>query len=195
MALIDSSSPPSSVAPALAPAPASAPRRSLPRPSTQAQTRGKWWDARTKGIKMKNDAFPRDMGGKYALAAEHAPFVSGKEHITHDHYVKVVPTMYTQLGKTEAVQLFEYTVSSNAYALEPPFMTSGESHDGPIVKVSYDISPLQVAIEESRKPAIEGILGMCSLLGGVYATSVLLESALQLLHHGVQKHIIGKKNA
>lgn len=61
--------------------------------------------------------------------------------------------------------------------------------------MSYDISPLQVAIDEYRKPAIEGILGMCSLLGGVYATSMILESLLQALHVGVQRHVLGKKNA
>lgn len=164
-------------------------------PVSEAQARGKWWAARTKGLALKNDMFPKDMGGKYAMNQERPPFASLKEHITHDHYIKVVPTQYTQLGKVEAVELYEYTISSNAYALEPPFMTSGESHDGPIVKVSYDISPLQVAVDEYRKPAIEGILGMCSLLGGVYATSMIVESLLQFLHHGVQKHILGKKNA
>lgn len=164
-------------------------------PVAEATARGKWWAARTKGERMKNDVFPKDMGGKYALQQERSPFVSAKEHITHDHYVKVVPTQYTPLGREDPVELYEYTISSNAYALEPPFMTSGETHDGPIVKVSYDISPLQVAVEEYRKPAIEGVLGMCSLLGGVYATSMIVESLLQLINHGVQKHILGKKNA
>lgn len=103
-------------------------------PVAEAQTRGKWWEARAKAKKIKGDIFPRDMGGKYAMQQERDPFVSAKEHITHDHYIKVVPTQYTQLGKPEPVELYEYTISSNAYALEPPFMTSGESHDGPIVK-------------------------------------------------------------
>ena len=35
-------------------------------------------------------------------------------------------------------------------------------------------------MDEYRKPAVEGLLGMCSLLGGVYASSMLLESALQV---------------
>ena len=54
-------------------------------------------------------------------------------------------------------------------------------------------APVQVEMEEYRKPLVEGLLGMCSLLGGVYATSMLVESALQAVHHGVKKHVLGKK--
>ena len=56
---------------------------------------------------------------------------------------QVVPMFYKPLGASEATLLYEYTISSNHYALEPPFVTSGEAHDGPIIKIAYDLSPLQ----------------------------------------------------
>ena len=90
-------------------------------------------------------------GGKYVQYNANPPvFRSSREHITHDHYVKVVPTVYKQLGKPAPTKLYEYTISSNAYALEPPFMTSGEAHDGPIIKLSYDLSPLQARARAGR---------------------------------------------
>lgn len=182
-------------------APSSDPAPSLPLPQhlsfglpvPEEVSRGRWWASRAKGRAMPA-AFPADMGGRYAQRdTMPTGFHSGLEHITHDHYVKVVPTQYRPLGAAEATMLYEYTISSNHYALEPPFVTSGEAHDGPIIKVAYDLSPLQVAVEEARKPTSEGILGMCSLLGGVYASSMLLESFLQAIHHGVEKHLLGKK--
>lgn len=154
---------------------------------------GHWWTHRVAPRRSTPAVFPRDLGGRYVQKEEYASFISKKEHITHDHYLKVVPTQYTPIGRKEPIALYEYTISSNAYALEPPFLTSGETHDGPIIKIAYELSPLQVSIEEYRKPAIEGLLGMCSLLGGVYASSMLLEAALQALHSGVKKHIMGKK--
>ncbi len=93
-------------------------------------------------------------------------------------------------------------------------MVNGEKHDGPIVRLSYDVSPMQVVLEETRKPLLESILGMaasaslmhaarcapslallltcaCSLsvLGGVYTCSAMIESILQALHANVKKAV------
>jgi hypothetical protein len=74
-------------------------------------------------------------------------------------------------------------------AQEPPFVVNGEKHDGPIVRLSYDVSPMQVVIEEARKPLLDSLLGMCAILGGVYTCSVMLESLLQTLHANVKKAV------
>ncbi len=68
-------------------------------------------------------------------------------------------------------------------------MVNGEKHDGPIVRLSYDVSPMQVVIEEARKPLLDSLLGMCAILGGVYTCSVMLESLLQTLHANVKKAV------
>ena len=65
----------------------------------------------------------------------------------------------------------------------------GEAHDGPVVRLSYDVSPVQVTLQETRKPLLESLLGMCAILGGVYTCSVMLESLLQTLHANVKKAV------
>jgi hypothetical protein len=72
---------------------------------------------------------------------------------------------------------------------DPPFIVNGDKHDGPIIRLSYDVSPMQVFIEESRKPLLDSFLGMCAILGGVYTCSVMLEALLQMLHANVKKAV------
>lgn len=125
---------------------------------------------------------PADAGGKYAGAgAKHAPFVSVEEHIEHEHHFKIVSTSFVPVDKRyQPISMYEYSVSSSAHRLEPPFVVAGEKHDGPIVRLSYDVSPMQVIMEERRKPLLDSFLGMCAILGGVYTCSALLESLLQV---------------
>ena len=80
-------------------------------------------------------------------------------------------------------------MNSFAHVLQPPFVVAGERHDGPVVRLSYDVSPMQVLLEEARKPALDSFLGMCAILGGVFTCSVMLEAMLQALHANVKKAV------
>ena len=138
---------------------------------------------------------PPDSGGKFAAASVvHAPFVSTELYEAHEHHFKVVSTQFQPLGGRAApLGLYEYTVNSFAHRLEPPFIVAGEKHDGPVVRLSYDVSPMQVVLRETRKPALDSLLGCCAILGGVYTCSVLLEGLLQTVHANV-KRALGKSN-
>ena len=63
--------------------------------------------------------------------------------------------------------------------------------DGPMIKFSYDVSPMRVVLREETKPVLDWTLGMCALMGGVYTCSGLLEA---FISNGVSvvKRRVGK---
>jgi len=146
---------------------------------------------------------PADMGGRFANVAtpdkdaaaggkkdKKAPempagappgfFLSKQPHTAHEHYVKVVPTRYEALDVGAPVQLYEYSINSNAFVLhEKAGEEEGKEHHGPGVKINYDISPMQVVMKEQRKDALDWVLGVCAILGGVYTCIMIVESFLQ----------------
>ena len=123
---------------------------------------------------------PKDLGGRFA-AGDQATFSSDEPNTVHEHYLKVVSRKFQPL-EGEAVQLYEYTFNSNRFRLNPPLSADGDPDqhvDGPMIKFSYDVSPMSVVLKEVTKPLLDWILGMCALLGGVYTCAGLLETFLQ----------------
>jgi len=114
---------------------------------------------------------PKDFGGVFASdARDHSElFVSNKEHVTHEHYLKVVPTAFEPLNG-KPIETYEYTINSNTYEKDKTV---------PTIKIMYDLSPMQVVVKETRRPLIDGLCGMCAILGGVYTSFMLVEGLLQ----------------
>ena len=134
---------------------------------------------------------PKDLGGRFAAGNE-TTFTSDEQFTVHEHYLKVVSRSYEPL-EGDAVQLYEYTFNSNRFKLMPPFAEDDHNIDGPMIKFSYDISPMRVVLREVTKPKLEWLLGMCALLGGVYTCSTLLENVVQASVRTVKRNI-GKLN-
>lgn len=123
---------------------------------------------------------PKDLGGRFA-AGDEATFYSEEPNTVHEHYLKIVSRTFESL-EGQAVQLYEYTFNSNRFRLNPPLAADGDPDqhmDGPMIKFSYDVSPMSVVLKEVKKPLLDWILGMCALLGGVYTCAGLLETFLQ----------------
>ena len=123
---------------------------------------------------------PKDLGGRFA-AGDEATFYSEEPNTVHEHYLKIVSRTFEPL-EGQAVQLYEYTFNSNRFRLNPPLAADGDPDqhvDGPMIKFSYDVSPMSVVLKEVKKPLLDWILGMCALLGGVYTCAGLLETFLQ----------------
>ena len=123
---------------------------------------------------------PKDLGGRFA-AGDEATFYSEEPNTVHEHYLKIVSRTFEPL-EGQAVQLYEYTFNSNRFRLNPPLAADGDPDqhvDGPMIKLSYDVSPMSVVLKEVKKPLLDWILGMCALLGGVYTCAGLLETFLQ----------------
>lgn len=130
---------------------------------------------------------PKDMGGRFAGGNE-STFTSEEEYTVHEHYLKIVSRSYEPL-EGDAVQLYEYTFNSNRFKLMPPFAEDDHNIDGPMIKFSYDISPMRVELREITKPKLEWLLGMCALLGGVYTCSGVLENVVQASVRTIKKNL------
>lgn len=62
----------------------------------------------------------------------------------------------------------------------------------PTTKISFDISPLNVVVEETRRSAAEFLTSLCAIIGGVFTVLGLFDS---VVYHGVkvvQKMELGK---
>ena len=146
---------------------------------------GGWYDFSKRRLLAR---LPKDRGGKFAGAeVKHTPWVATEPHTEWLHSFGVVAVEFRPLGGTAPVTLYEYTTATFEHPLEPPFMVAGERHDGPMVRISYSISPMRVVLEETRKPWLESLLGLCAIVGGTYTVFHILEGLLQALHATVKR--------
>eukprot|EP01006_Ploeotia_vitrea_P004244 TRINITY_DN114166_c0_g1_i1.p1 TRINITY_DN114166_c0_g1~~TRINITY_DN114166_c0_g1_i1.p1 ORF type:complete len:489 (+),score=35.04 TRINITY_DN114166_c0_g1_i1:65-1531(+) len=111
---------------------------------------------------------PQDMGGVYASDKEdHSTlFVSLSDHVTHEHYIKVVPTIFEPVSGP-SVETYEYTVNSNLYASEKGRV--------PAIKLVWDIWPMEIVNKDYRRPLIEGVCQIVGFLGGVFTFFLVVE--------------------
>ena len=145
-----------------------------------------WYDFKKRRLLAR---LPKDRGGKFAgaAAASHPPWVAREQLIEYLHSFGVVAVEFRPLSGSEPVTMYEYSSATFEHALQPPFTVAGERHDGPMVRLGYSVSPMHVVIEEQRKPALDSILGMCAILGGVYTVFHILEGMLQAMHATVKR--------
>lgn len=118
-------------------------------------------------------------------------FPSEVHHITHEHYIKVVPSMYLPLSG-HPVDSYGYTVNSYKYEAATS-VAAGETHwEAPMVKFSYDLMPMKVVVTESRRPMIDFFTGLCAIIGGVYTCMHLLTALVVRAGDMYKKMTIGK---
>lgn len=117
--------------------------------------------------------------------------LSKTEHIatgkntTMEHYLKVVHTTYLiGSGRGKNLETYQYTVNNNNYE-------DGESL--PAAVFSYDVSPMQVMVQEERESFAAFLTQLCAIIGGVFTVTGLLDG---LVYHGhdliARKGEIGK---
>lgn len=112
-----------------------------------------------------------------SLMAGNTRYTSETEHVTHEHYLKVVSTDYRPIaGKT--YQTYEYATNTNQYK---------EPDKTPTVRIHYDLSPLRVVSKEVRKSFFEWFTSMCAIVGGVYTFSSLVENTVNTVSKVVNK--------
>jgi len=105
-------------------------------------------------------------------------FVSRNFGVTREHYVKVVHTSYYKLGATQPVSTYQYTSTDTEYVEHPPS-----------AKFSFDLSPTQIVIRQSRQPLSTFITSVCAIIGGVFTVIGLIDS---VLYHSL--NVLKKKN-
>jgi len=110
-------------------------------------------------------------------SAANKVYKSDTEHVTHEHYLKVVSTDYKGIGG-QAYSTYEYATNTNQYK---------EDEKVPMVRIHYDLSPLRIVSKEIRKSFFEWFTSMCAIVGGVYTFSVLVEGVFNTVSSSLNK--------
>ena len=109
-------------------------------------------------------------------------FVSSRENVTHEHYLKVVPYLYDHLGYKKA-HVYKYLAYNNEF--------HGESRM-PVVEMRYDISEMGIESLERYAPSYRFATSMCAIIGGVFTVIGLFDASLFSFVKMVSKKRIGK---
>ena len=132
-----------------------------------------------------------------AEGSEEVGFVGGKDHMTHEHHVKVVAKTYVPWNG-QSMLSYEYTMNSNAYFVKEDGDAEekkekkrrvSEFQGIPVVLLHYDLSPLQVIEREERRPWIDAITSLCAIIGGVYTCSVMFEAVFSRVVGTISKKL------
>jgi len=122
--------------------------------------------------------------GRFLYPMDARRYSSIEPNTVQEHYIKVVHTKMRLLGWSP-FDVYQLQVHSNKISDKDIVPTS---------KISYDISPLNVVVRETRRSAAEFLTGLCAIIGGVFTVLGLFDS---VVYHGVkvvQKMELGKLN-
>ncbi len=94
-------------------------------------------------------------------------FNSPKDHVVHEHYLKVVQSLVKPLGLSSERQVYEHTISSHSY------VSDQLAH----VRFHYDLSPMQVVKEWKRRPFYDFLTSLLALIGGTFTVMGMINEA------------------
>eukprot|EP00197_Chlamydomonas_leiostraca_P009725 CAMPEP_0202865692 /NCGR_PEP_ID=MMETSP1391-20130828/6300_1 /ASSEMBLY_ACC=CAM_ASM_000867 /TAXON_ID=1034604 /ORGANISM="Chlamydomonas leiostraca, Strain SAG 11-49" /LENGTH=473 /DNA_ID=CAMNT_0049545559 /DNA_START=97 /DNA_END=1518 /DNA_ORIENTATION=- len=112
-------------------------------------------------------------------------YVSEHTQSTHEHYLQVVLTTIEPQGghKGSAYDAYEYTAHSHSFL----------SDQVPSVRVTFDLSPIQILVREISKPWYHFLTTTCAIIGGVFTVAGLLDALLYNSIKMVRKVNLGKQ--
>ncbi|CAB3376634.1 Hypothetical predicted protein [Cloeon dipterum] len=116
---------------------------------------------------------PPDHGVVHPLEGDEK--VAQQEDMQYQYFITVVPTEVRVRGRH--VQTYQYSVREVARVISH----DKGSHGTPGVYFKYDSSALRVSISEERDSWIQLLAKLCSVVGGVFATSAVISQKLQAL--------------
>ncbi|XP_059372462.1 endoplasmic reticulum-Golgi intermediate compartment protein 1 [Carassius carassius] len=105
---------------------------------------------------------------------------------SHDYILKIVPTVYEDLGGKQRFS-YQYTVANKEYV--------AYSHTGriiPAIWFRYDLSPITVKYTERRQPFYRFITTICAIIGGTFTVAGIIDSCIFTASEAWKKIQIGK---
>jgi hypothetical protein len=117
----------------------------------------------------------------YINTLEGEYFVSGHYGVTREHYVKVVHTTYHKLNSKSPLSTYQYTTTDTEYVEHPPS-----------AKFSFDLSPTQIVVKQTRQPLSTFVTSVCAIIGGVFTVIGLVDSVLYHSLSVLKKQQLGK---
>jgi len=97
--------------------------------------------------------------------------VARGHNTTLEHYLKVVHTTY-QFRGSRHLDTYQYTANSNNYE---------DGSSLPAAVFAYDMSPMQVLVQEETKSFAAFLTQICAIIGGVFTVTGLLDG---VVYHG-----------
>lgn len=110
-------------------------------------------------------------------------FISLEKYTHHEHYLRVVKHTVVDLKKDKS-DTFDFSISSHSY--------QDEFEAIPAVVFKYELSPLQVVVQEERRSKLDMVTGTCAIIGGVFTVSGILQSVFVSSSDLYKKMKIGK---
>ena len=110
-------------------------------------------------------------------------FNSTGQNMTHEHYLKVVNTRfeYLDLGNISAYKYTSYSAQYHGTTMLP------------VVKFTYDISPMGIVVEEKYKPLYSFLTSVCAIIGGMFTVFGLFDSVVYETNQALTKKMsLGK---
>lgn len=106
----------------------------------------------------------------------------------HEYFIRIVPTTYRLA--------FSREVRTNQYSQSYYFRRSDPNRGGqllPGLVLSYDLSPIHIQVEESRKSFFHFVVQLCAIIGGVFTVSSMLSTFMDdVVLKAMRKSQVGK---
>jgi hypothetical protein len=136
---------------------------------------------------------------EYLRTTEDIYFPSMDVNTTHEHYIEMVATKYTDesfykkaitkmskkvgqaLTQMEELVLYKYTMNSGSFVESPDHR--------PAIRLNYDISPLVVEMKKGGKSIIDFLVSVCAIVGGVFTVLGLVDGILIGTYNAVLKKL------
>mmetsp|Transcript_19130 Transcript_19130/g.32871 ORF Transcript_19130/g.32871 Transcript_19130/m.32871 type:complete len:478 (+) Transcript_19130:28-1461(+) len=112
-------------------------------------------------------------------------FLSQHSQDTHEHYLQAVLTTIEPRvgGKGTSFDAYEYTAHSHTY----------QSDSVPSMKITFDMSPIQILVKEISKPWYHFLTTTCAIVGGVFTVAGILDAVLYSGMKMIKKVNLGKQ--
>lgn len=112
-------------------------------------------------------------------------FISEHTQSTHEHYLQVVLTTIEPRHSRHAgtYDAYEYTAHSHTY----------QSDSIPSAKFTYDLSPIQILVQEKSRPWYQFLTTSCAIIGGVFTVAGILDALLYTSFKVAKKMNLGKQ--
>ena len=110
-------------------------------------------------------------------------FSANSEGWTFEHYLQVVLTTIEAGRRGDSYNAYEYTVQSHDY----------NATDHASVKITYTLSPIQILVEEVRKPFFRFLISLCAVVGGVFTVAGIIDGITHSIRSMAKKLELGKQ--
>jgi hypothetical protein len=133
--------------------------------------------------KVGRTALPREVWTSMNPIKNHV-FHSPKANLTHEHFLKIVPTSFVYYHH-DAVKFYKFLHFSS------PFHASETTL--PTVKMHFDFAPIHVVVREQAKPFYRFMTNLFAILGGTFTFFGVLDAMTDRAHQVLRrKGEIGK---